>query len=173
MPYGRLSSNGYYQASGESTPQAKLPDKYVSCLQPSSPLAANNPPAVEYEGDIRRAPIVNRRPRMRGMRTLYSRSMTPMPSLDVTVRSGVNVNNSDFNRKDMGPIRNGHFNDALYQAGYPGINLGLSFKVQTLPTQVTGPGHGIFMKRFVPSSTNRVNPLARPSGSPPDKPTSQ
>lgn len=45
---------------------------------------------------------------------------------------------SAFQRMLHGPIVNGGFNDALYQAGYPGFNLGISFAVQTLETNNAG-----------------------------------
>lgn len=90
--------------------------------------------------DFRKAPIVSRVPDMTGYRTLYARFMTRMP----VTRNGADGTprpwNSGFQPLDQGPIRNGLFNDALFRAGYPGYNLGLSYKVQTLDTTNAGSG---------------------------------
>ena len=137
MALGRLQPSGqFYQASGEATPQAQLPEQFVSNPVPPSPISGHLTVAYESYRDIRRAPVVNRVPRLNGMRTLYARPTERMPvsreGADGIPRPFV----SGFQTHDMGPIRNGHFNDALYQAGYPGFNLGLSFRVPVLPTKV-------------------------------------
>jgi hypothetical protein len=131
---GRLT-NQYYQASGESTPQAQLPEKFVSHPVATSPVSDHLTVAYESYHDLRRAPIVTRAPRMNGYRTLYSRGMSSQPIKRLGADGQPFPWNSAANRHDQGPIRNGLFNDALFQAGYPGFNLGLSFKVQSLPTQ--------------------------------------
>jgi len=169
MAIGRLSSTGYWQVSGESTPSTDLPDKYVSTNQPVSPIAGHYTYATELYNDIRRGPIVDRHERMVGIRHQYVRGAIPQPinqGVTVTARRGVNVNNSAFNVNEMGPIRNGGYNDALFQAGYPGFNLGLSFKVQTLPKQTTGPGVGMRMRRGMQTGSNTVNTLRRSTGAP-------
>jgi len=132
---GRLNPGGQvYQASGESTPSARLPDKYVSTAQPPSPLSAH---LAEPSGYLTRSnsAIVLRAPRMKGMRYLYQRGMTRMPVQHTGASAVPYPWISNFNRNEQGPIRNGGFNDALFQAGYPGFNLGLSFKVPTLDNQ--------------------------------------
>jgi len=135
---GRLQPAQYFQASGESTPQAKLPEQFVSTPQPASPIGSANMLPYENWHATNAMSYVDRHERMEGMRTLYQRGMTRMPirrdGADGTPRPW----NSAANRNDMGPIRNGHFNDALFQAGYPGYNLGLSFKVQNLNTINSG-----------------------------------
>jgi hypothetical protein len=136
---GRLNPQ-YYQASGVATPQAQLPEQFISNPVPPSPLSGHL--CVGYEGsyDIRRAPVVTRVPRMNGMRTLYGRGVTRMPIRRLGADGQPVPWNSAAQPDDMGPIRNCHFNDALYQAGYPGFNLGLSFKVPTLNTTNAGSG---------------------------------
>jgi hypothetical protein len=131
---GRLQPAQFYQASGEATPQAQLPEQFVSNPPPSSPLTSANAPPHAYWHDIRTRSYVQRMERTVGMRTVYARGMTRMPirrdGADGTPRPW----NSAANRNDMGTIRNCHFNDALFQAGYPGYNLALSFKVIGLNT---------------------------------------
>jgi hypothetical protein len=139
MGLGRLTPQ-YFQASGEATPQAQLPEQFVSNPVATSPLSGHL--SVPYEGsyDIRRAPVVSRVPRMNGIRQVYSRGMTAMPIKRLGADGQPMPWNSSFQRNDMGPIRNGQYNDSLYQAGYPGFNLGLSFKVPTLQTTNGGTG---------------------------------
>lgn len=172
MAYGRLTpQSGVWQVSGEATPSTNLPAEYVSTPMPTSPIAGNYQPATEQYNDIRRAPVVDRHERMVGMRYLYHRGAIPMPvnqGVTVTARRGVNVNMSAFNVNEMGPIHDAGFNDALFQAGYPGFNLGLSFKVQTLPHSVSGPGYNMRMASTTRGS-NTVNRLRRPSGKPKER----
>lgn len=135
MAIGRLSpSTPVYQTSGESTPSEKLPEKFAATPMPTSPLVGQRPMVTEFMPDIKRAPVVQRAQRRIGMRYLYARGMVrqPIERLGNSVRPAPNI--SAFNRNSMGPTHDAGFNDALFQAGYPGFNLGLSFKVQTLPT---------------------------------------
>lgn len=135
MAIGRLSpSTPVYQTSGESTPSQKLPEKFAATPMPNSPLTTANPPVTEWYNDIKRAPIVSRVPRRGGMRYLYARGAVTQPinRLGNSVRPAPNI--SAFNTEEMGPIHDAGFNDRLYQAGYPGFNLGLSFKVQNIQT---------------------------------------
>lgn len=161
----------YFQASGESTPQQKLPEQYKAMNAQTSPLSSSTrvPPDWIPAGSTKRAPVVTRRPRMNGIWHLYSRTMQRQPYERVGQPGGNPMNPyiSAFNPNDMGPIRNAGFNNGLYQAGYPGFNLGLSFKVQTLPTQ-GGPRTN--MDQGGPqtvSQTRNVRNLRRSSGSPP------
>lgn len=173
MNLGRMQPGNaqYYQASGEATQQAKLPEKYQACNAQSSPLADSTrvPPDWIPAGSTRRAPVVNRRPRMNGIWHLYSRSMQRQPYERIGTPGGSPQNPyiSGFQPNDMGPIRNGGFNNGLYQAGYPGFNLGLSFKVQTLPTS-GGPRTN--MDQGGPqtvSQTRKVRKIRRSPGGPP------
>jgi hypothetical protein len=135
MPFGRLNQ-GVYQVSGESTPSIQVPEEFQSSNVPRS-LAQNDinghlrvPP--DWNGNVRRQPIVQRAERTVGMKYLYSRQGHRMPVRPLGA-DGVPVPwTSKYQPNEMGPIRNGGFNYALYQAGYPGFNLGLSFKVPTL-----------------------------------------
>lgn len=135
MPIGRLSpSTPVYQTSGESTPSQKMPQQYAPTPMPNSPLSSSNPPVTDFMPDLKRTPIVQRAQRRIGMRYLYARGAERMPIERLGNSVAPRPNISAFQPNDMGPIRDAGFNDALYQAGYPGFNLGLSFKVQTLPT---------------------------------------
>lgn len=157
-----------YQSSGESTPSARLPEQYVSTTQPSSPLASHQQLATGYATDVRMAPIVNRRPRRNGMRYLYARGASAIPIQNVGADGIPYPHDSAFQPDNIGPIRDAGFNDALYQAGYPGYNLGLSFKVEKLQTNPTGGATSAHMR----SSENRkvhggkLNTYSRPSGAP-------
>jgi hypothetical protein len=169
MPIGRLSpSQAVYQSSGESTPAAKLPDQFKATPQPASPIAAQLSVPPEWLPDIKRSPVVTRVPRMVGIWHLYARGARRQPYERVGTPGGNPQRPyiSAFQPNDMGPIRNGGFNNALYQAGYPGFNLGLSFKVQTLPT-MGGPRTN--MSRGGPgnrAASAAVNVFNRPSGAP-------
>ena len=131
---GRLNPQ-YYQASGEATPQAQLPEQFRSNNPPASPLSGHLAMVTESYADFRQTPIVHRVERTLGMRNLYRRGATRQPIQRLGADGTPIPWDSSFQPNDMGPIRNCHFNDALFQAGYPGFNLGISFKVQTLPTQ--------------------------------------
>jgi|SRR5579871_377042 len=134
MGIGRLQPQ-YFQASGEATPQAQLPEQFVSNAPATSPIASHLAVGYENAHDFRRGPVVHRVERTIGMRTTYSRGQTRMPIRRLGADGQPYPWNSAANAQDQGPIRNCHFNDALYQAGYPGYNLGLSFKVPQLNTQ--------------------------------------
>jgi hypothetical protein len=99
------------------------------------------------------------------MRYLYARGAVrqPISPLGTGPDLGQAVWSSDFQPDLMGPIHDAGFNDSLFQAGYPGFNLGLSFKVQTLPQQVTGPGYA--MKMGSPNRRNRIVNLGSTKGS--------
>jgi hypothetical protein len=170
MALGALTpGNQYYNASGEATPEAKLPTEYQAQNVSSSPFVSVNRVPPEWMPDIKRAPVVDRRPRMNGIWHLYSRLLQRQPYERVGQPGGAPPRPyiSAFQPNDMGPIRNGGFNNALYQAGYPGFNLGLSFKVQTLPT---GGGPRTNMDQGGPqtvSQTRKVRSIKRSTGNPP------
>jgi hypothetical protein len=139
MGIGRLNPQ-YYQSSGESTPQAQMPEQFVSNSPAESPLSDHlTVPYTSYH-DFRKGPVVSRVERTNGMRTLYQRGMTRMPIMRLGADGQPVPWTSAANPVDQGPIRNSHFNDAWFQAGYPGFNLGLSFKVPTLNTTNAGSG---------------------------------
>ena len=97
----------------------------------------------DWNGNVKRQPIVQRAQRTIGMKYLYARGMRAMPVQQMGADGHPYPWNSSFNKNDQGPIRNGGFNDALFQAGYPGYNLGLSFKVPKLQETTTGPGYAM------------------------------
>lgn len=174
MALGLLQPGGaqYYQASGEATPQAEMPEKFKAMNVAPSPLSDSMQVPPEWMPDIKRAPVVRRVPRLGGFRTLYSRAMQRQP-YERLGQPGGNPQKpyvSAFNPNDMGPIRNGHFYDRLYQAGYPGFNLGTSFKVQ----RIVGPADGrrnAGLSQGGPqtvSGNRKVNKLSRSSGAPPN-----
>ena len=137
MGMGRLHPQ-YYQASGEATPQAQLPEQFQSNMPADSPISSHLTVPYESYHDFRKTPVVQRVERTVGMRHLYQRGMTRMPIQQLGADGTPVPWDSSFQPNDQGPIRNSHFNDALFQAGYPGFNLGLSFKVPTLETASSG-----------------------------------
>jgi hypothetical protein len=136
----------------QATPQVAVSD--AGQLEPVEPAywkpTAPSPIAghlnIPSEPTQWKAPVVYRGQRMNGMRYLYSRgavrqplSMMGTPGPDL----GQAVWNSDF-QPDLLTLKDWGFNDALFQAGYPGFNLGLSFKVQQLQKNATGgPGYNM------------------------------
>jgi hypothetical protein len=92
------------------------------------------------------APYVNHGQNTRGMRYLYARGTDAIPLQALGAggnkRMGMAVWNSEFQPDRLG-LHDAGFNDRLFQAGYPGFNLMLSFKVQTNPSADSsraGPG---------------------------------
>jgi len=71
--------------------------------------------------------------------------------------------NSGFQPDSHGPIHDAGFNDALFQAGYPGFNLGLSFKVPTLPQNETVPTRGV--QKMI-NITQKLTRVRRATGQP-------
>lgn len=165
MGIGRLQpSKQVYQTSGIATPAAEVPQQFRATPKPNSPLSSGLVVPPEYMPDIRRAPVVSRVQRKVGMRYLYARGAhrQPIERLGNSVRPQPNI--SAFQPDDMGPIHNAGFNDALFQAGYPGFNLGLSFKVPTLPT-MGGPRTNMSLGGPITVSGNRKTvKLRRSSG---------
>lgn len=144
----RSGSAAYYQASGEATTQERLPEKFVSNMPPPSPIQGYLPPPHAGYHDPATTPAVDRHERMAGMRYLYALGHQVVPIKRLGADGTPYPWNSGFQRYTHGPIHDAGFNDALYQAGYGGFNLGLSFKVPTLPQgpsgspPVTGSGDG-------------------------------
>lgn len=103
--------------------------------------------AVPSEPTEWMAPIVYRGQRTNGMRYLYAHGGIEMPIsfLGTGPDIGIATWNSSF-QPDQVTLHDWGFNDLIYQAGYPGFNLGLSFKVQKLPQNATGgPGYNLKM----------------------------
>lgn len=162
---GRLSpSTQVYQTSGESTPSQKLPKKFVSTPAPTSPIADHLNVGTDFTPGPLAQMVVRRWPRMKGMRYLYARGARRIPIQRLGADGSPLPWNSSFQPNNMGPIRNGGFNDALFQAGYPGFNLGLSFKVPGIRS-MSGPRPGMISPITI-SQNRRVVVYRRPTGGP-------
>jgi hypothetical protein len=162
---GRLTPGSqFYQSSGESTPEAKLPVKFITQPPAESPIAGHLPTAAGFTPHGPQAiPVVQRAERMVGMRYLYAFGHRSMPIQRLGADGPPNPWTSAFQRMLHGPIHDAGFNDALYQAGYGGFNLGLSFKVPTLPQNVTVPTRGV-QKSF--NITQKLTRSRRATGQP-------
>lgn len=104
---------------------------------------------VPTEPTTWKAPVVMRGQRRNGMRYLYAHGAVgqPISPLGTGPDVGIAVWSSEFQPDLIGPIHDAGFNDALFQAGYPGFNLGISFKVPTLQENATGgPGYNMKMR---------------------------
>jgi hypothetical protein len=134
--------------------------------KPVSPSPISSGMRVPSEPTTWKAPVVFRGNRMVGIRHLYARGAVrqPISPLGTGPDLGIAVWTSDFQPDDMGPIRNAGFNDALFQAGYPGFNLGLSFKVMKLPENQTGGPGGGGMKMHSPNIKNRIQRMMSTKG---------
>lgn len=102
-------------------------------IRGSSPLNAMMQPAHESRADM--AAVVNHRPRMKGLRYLYSMGSRTIRQFLMTATGA--VPSSSF-QPYTAHAWHANFNDAIYQAGYPGRNLGLSEKVPTIPKPALG-----------------------------------
>jgi hypothetical protein len=138
---GRIGSNsassGYWNASGEATPSEKLPEKFVPGARGTHDISANLRIPPDWNGNVKRQPIVQRAQRTIGMKYLYVRGANPMPIHPLGADGTPMPWTSSFQRMIYGLIHNGGFNAAIFQAGYPGFNLGLSFKVPNINDQGT------------------------------------
>lgn len=134
--------------------------------KPTSPSPISASMQVPSEPTEWKAPVVYRGDRMVGIRHLYARGAVrqPISPLGTGPDVGIAVWSSDFQPDLMGPIKNAGFNDALFQAGYPGFNLGLSFKVMKLPTNQTGGPGGGGMKMRSPNVRNVIQRLGSTKG---------
>ena len=178
MPSGRLGHGSrmsqFYQASGESTPETKLPEKFISTPAATSPISGHLTTPSDFKSLMPGGhdAVVRRWPRMVGMRYLYARGMTRMPVHPLGADGTPIPWTSSYQPNSHGPTHDAGFNDALFQAGYPGFNLGLSFKVPTVQRNLTG-GPGANMRSTGPVAVNvqslAVNRLTRPSGAPKER----
>jgi len=108
-----------------------------------------------------RAPVVLRGQDTRGMRYLYAdiHQRQPISPLGTGPDIGNAVWSSEF-QPNLGSLRDYGFYDLLYRAGYPGFNLGLSFKVPLNPS-VGGQGPGYNMHMTTPKRGVVVNVFRR------------
>jgi hypothetical protein len=114
-------------------------------MKPMTASPVSNSMQIPAEPVGWKSPVVMRGDRVNGMRYLYARGAVaqPISPLGTGPDLGIAVWSSDANPDFMGPIHDAGFNDALFQAGYPGFNLGLSFKVpsfQAREQKTGGPG---------------------------------
>lgn len=93
---------------------------------------------------------------MNGMRYLYALGHLTMPVKRLGADGPPSPWTSSFNEQMHGPIHDAGFNDALYQAGYPGFNLQTSFKVPTLPQNVVRPNRGVLKSINITQKLTRV-----------------
>lgn len=116
-----------------------------------------------------KAPVVWRGQDTTGMRYTYlgpyaSQKRMPLQPLGVEF-AGPSVWSGEFQPDQRYQVDRGYY-DRLFRAGYPGFNLGLSFKVPTLQENATGgPGYNLRMTRL-PQPRGKVNRIARTSGAP-------
>lgn len=74
------------------------------------------------------------------MKYMYAAGNTRMPIQRLGADGVPYPQDSAAQPNIFGLIHNAGFNYALYQAGYPGYNLGLSFKVQQTEYNTGNPG---------------------------------
>src|SRR5215469_9474968 len=118
-------------------------------MKPNSTSKDFDKLVVPAEPAAWKAPVVMRGQRRNGMRYLYAHGAVgqPISPLGTGPDVGVAVWSSEFQPDLIGPIYDAGFNDALFQAGYPGFNLGISFKVPVLQENATGgPGYNMKMR---------------------------
>lgn len=102
-------------------------------IQGSSPMFRESP--VAGVAPAQGAAVVRGDFRRLGMRYLYSRGARVLRQFVMTATG--QVPSSQFQNKTAWTW-DASFNDALFQAGYPGRNLGISEKVPTIPPAALG-----------------------------------
>lgn len=117
-------------------------DPVYTASNRQSALGTEYPIPSEPAWDPHRAPLVVRGQDTRGMRYLYAdmRQAQPISPLGTGPDLGVATWSSSF-QKSLGTLRDWGFYDLLYRAGYPGFNLGISFKVAQNPNVGTAGGN--------------------------------
>lgn len=118
--------------------------------------------------DPSHAPLVVRGQDTRGMRYLYAdmRQRQPISPLGTGPDLGNAVWSTSF-QQVLGTLRDYGFYDLLYRAGYPGFNLGISFKVAVNPNVGTAGGNNTMQTPIRPVIVNvfkRVSAAASPKG---------
>lgn len=131
-----------------------------------SPLGTNYPIPSTQAMNYLNAPVVKRGQDTRGMRYLWAdiRQRQPISPLGTGPDIGNAVWSSEF-QPSLGSLRDYGFYDLLYRAGYPGFNLGLSFKMPVNPS-VGANGPGMNIKMHAPPTNVIVNVLRRSSATP-------
>jgi hypothetical protein len=119
-------------------------------------------PAMNYLD----APVVKRREDTRGMRYLWAdiRQRMPISPLGTGPDIGNAVWSSEF-QPVQGSLRDYGFYDLLFRAGYPGFNLGISFRVPVNPSVGTN-SPGMNIKMHAPPQKFVVNVLKRATSRP-------
>lgn len=134
-----------------------------------SPISAHL--RIPSEPTTWKAPVVMRLQDMSGTRYMYAYAnptRQPLQQLGNGPDLGIAVWTGEFQPEQHHQYDWG-FYDRLYRAGYPGFNLGLSFKVQSIngspgTVQIHSPGANMTMKRK-PWFTHVVS-YKRTSGAP-------
>lgn len=150
MPFGTLgnrnTATGMPTATESGTgrePQIPYSPQSVKSLSPSPIAASMQVPSEPTRWD---APYVHREQDVAGMRYLDANGMQvqPLQALGAggNTRMGIAVWDSDF-QPNLHSRHNWGFYDKLFQAGYPGFNLALSFKTQQNPSTNAGGGSGV------------------------------
>lgn len=177
-----LRASQVYNASGESTPQTELPEKFHATPQPSSPLNANVALPTDHLSFFPGQPnaVVKRWPRMNGLRYLYASGHQRMPVRHIGANAIPRPESSAFQPNSHGPIHDAGFYDRYFETntlpngiGWPGrSNLGLSFKVPHIDRNTAAEGPMSSATRMSgprssrPAST-KITPIQRASGKAP------
>jgi hypothetical protein len=154
------------------TPQVALSDSdklkpvepaYMKPLEVSGIASSNRVPSLSVKW---KAPVVSRVQDTVGMRYIYSRGgiRQPLQKLGNGPNLGIAVWTGMFQQIQV-QRHNWGFYDKLFQAGYPGYNLGLSFKVFKLTENGTG-GPGYNMKMGVVPRFTKVQKVSRSVNAP-------
>lgn len=167
MPLGRLNNTTpVVSAQGVATPQEKLPTDYKAMVRSDNQISATvRLPSAYIRPDT--TAVVNRAARRFGMRYLYARGMIRMPLQPGAASAVQRPYISGFQPDMQGPIHDAGFNDGLFQAGYPGFNLGLSFKVANIEdnAQQPRPTTGVFKMTTITQKLLRVGRVTgKPEG---------
>lgn len=133
-----------------------------------SPLGSVYPIPSRQAWDFKHAPLVVRGQDTRGMRYLYAdmRQKQPISPLGTGPDLGNAVWSTSFQQL-LGSLRDYGFYDLLFRAGYPGFNLGISFKVQQNPNVGTSGGNNTMGSPIRPVIVNvfkRVSAAASNNG---------
>lgn len=131
-----------------------------------SPLGSNYPVPERQAMSALDAPVVSRSQDTRGMRYLWAdiRQRMQLSPLGTGPDTGIAVWSSEF-QPLQGSLRDYGFYDLLYRAGYPGFNLGLSFRVPVNPSVSTN-APGMNIKMSTPNRGVVVNVLRRATSRP-------
>lgn len=168
-----------YNASGEATEQAELPERFHATPQPSSPLHANLAPPTDHLSFFPGQPnaVVKRWPRMDGLRYLYASGHQRMPIKHIGANAIPRPESSAYQPNSHGPIHDAGFYDRYFETntlpngiGWPGrANLGLSFRVQHIARNTATSGPIAYSARITgprsarPAST-KIIPVRRVAG---------